>query len=597
MPRTAYVVTSDCENPFCAELLSGFLESRRSSHNHGVALFCRSFAESLGFNPESLADFTPSTFGNQLEWFRDNCPTEASRENALALCRAFYLHILELLPEDQTTFTFETGLPARALAHKTIARRWLEGYRCAVHEPLDPVPSFPKMIVYPNADAALNSSINEGRPIPLDLSMECREMEAVLMRWVWQEGSLKKVQDHLARVKRLALSITRGEKSRGGAYMVKPRMVRDALPSRDASAKRIASDKRYLKKFLTHCAEKEGFDVNAGCWLLLQTTRAERDHSSDIEVDAVSEEHLVMLAGKLEECAGESLVDELVYIAFVVQALTDLRVNEVLGLRAADIDTGPRRGVRAVRVCRKTSGKDFQNVQITEEIHRLLQAAARITKTMRASADEAIAHYLFLYEGETGRPQVLSRDGYAYRLGLACKELGIPRVIPANIRKRYITTAVEEGIRNGISRLSLRSITGHEHVSSDAPYLRPDIMSHETREYLEGAFLVEIGSPKLRGEVLPDWKLTADASALVEGGAGVCRNKECNVGGTLPCLMCRGFATSPRYIPEMLDAIATVDEKIKRASPHDREHLLEAKCVYLAYLGKMIDKEKEGQHG
>ena len=304
-----------------------------------------------------------------------------------------------------------------------------------------------------------------------------------------------------------------------------------------------------------------------------------------------------MLAEKLAERAGGSLADELVYIAFVVQALTDLRVNEVLGLKAVDINVGPRRGIRAVRVCRKTSGRDFQNVQVTEEIHRLLQSAERITKSMRASADEAIAHYLFLYEGETGRPQVMSRDGYAYRIGLACKELGIPRVSPANIRKRYITTAVEVGIRNGISRLSLRSITGHAHASSDTPYLRPDIMSRETREYLEGAFLVEIGSPELRGEVLPDWKLTADASAIVESGAGVCRNEECNIAGTVPCLMCRGFATSPRYIPEMLDAIATVDEKIKRASPHDREHLLEAKCVYLAYLGKMIDEEKEGRHG
>lgn len=596
MPGTPHVVTDDCESPFCADLLNGFLKSRHSSRKRGIALFRRSFVESLGFVPESLADFTPSTFGNQLEWFRDNCPTEASRENALARCRAFYLHILELLPEDQTAFTFETGLPPRALAHKTIARHWLEGYRCAVHEPLDPTPSFPKMIVYPNADAALNSSINEGRPIPLDLSMECREMEAVLMRWVWQEGSLKKVQDHLTRVKCLALSIAQGERSRDGAYMVKSRMVRDALPSRDAGAKRISSDKRYLKKFLTHCAEKEGFDVNPGCWLLLQTTRAERDHSSDTEIDAVSEERLVMLAGKLEERASRSLADELVYIAFVVQALTDLRVNEVLGLRETDINVGPRRGVRAVRVCRKTSGKDFQNVQVTEEIHRLLQSGARITKPMRARADETIAHYLFLYEGEVGRPQVMSRAGYAYRIGTACKELGIPRVTPANIRKRYITTAVEEGIKRGISRLSLRGITGHAHVSSDAPYLRPDIMSLETREYLEGAFLVEIGSPELRGEVLPDWKLTADVSTLVESGAGVCRNEECNVAGTMPCLMCRGFATSPRYIPEMLDAIATVDEKIKQASPHDREHLLEAKCIYLAYLGKMIDKEK-GQNG
>lgn len=592
--RTPTAVTFDCDTPFCTELLDGFLASRRTDARKYITLFCGSFTESLGFTPARLEDFTPATFGRQLEWFRDNSPAHQALVDTTLYCRAFYLYLLDLLPADQTAFTFATGLPPRALAYERIASLWLEGYRCAVHETLDPVPPWPKLLLYPTADEALKSSVNENAPVPFDLSMgEDREMEAVLSRWAWQERSLRKTYAYLTHVKRLALGISLGERGEDGSYTAAPLMVRAALPGSGASGKHVSGAKSYLRRFLSFCEDEGSVDVQPGCWLLLETTGAERDRKDAAEVGAVSEEDLVKLARKLEEHAGDSLEDELAYVAFAVQALTDLRASEICGLRVDGLDAGPRDGVRAVRVCRKTSGKDFQNVQVTEEIHRLLKAAARITGPARTEADESIAGYLFLYVGPVGKPKVLTSGGYAYRLELACGELGITVVKPANIRKRYVTTVIQEGLRNGLSRLALIPITGHADMRSDEAYLRPDIMSRETREYLEGAFLVEIGAPDLKGEVLPDWELPAEVESLVEGGAGVCRSAACNVAGSVPCPMCRGFATSPRYIPEMLDAIATIDGQLKRASPHDREHLLTAKCVYLAYLGKMLDKEKE----
>lgn len=589
----------DCAAAFATELLDGFLSSKRCAASNYTAFFCGHFAESLGFVPESLGDFTPATFGRQLEWFHDNAGSKAIWAEFKRICRAFYLHVLDMLPKDQTAFTFESGLPPRALALKTIANHWVEGYRCALHEPLDPVPPFPKVIAYPNADEALNSSVNEGRPVLLDCSMEDRTMEAILMRWSWLGDSVQYTHSLLSSVKRLALAISQGERGEDGAYVATACMLRDSLPSNYAVPSSVSKVKTALRRFLEHCEEVGRFEVQPGCWLLLETTSAERDQSRDKEVSAVSEEHLSMLAGKLEEKASESLVDELAYIAFVVQALTDLRASEVCGLRAADIDAGPRNGVKAVRVCRKTSGKAFKTVQVTEEIHRLLQAAARITEPVRERADAAIAHYLFLYKDVTGNPLVVSQSAYAGRIELACRELKIPKVIPANIRKRYMTTVIQEGLRNGISRIALLDITGHKDMRTDFAYLRPDIMSPKTRAYLEGAFLVDFdGCCEVRGEVLPDGELPEEVRSLVEGGAGICRSTSCNVAGSVPCPMCAGFATSPRYIPEMLDAIATIDEKMKRASPHDREHLLDAKCAYLAYLGKMIDKKKEEeQHG
>ncbi|MGN0038180.1 MAG: hypothetical protein ACI36Y_03465, partial [Coriobacteriales bacterium] len=441
------IIRFDCASPFCTGLLDGFLASGRCPYTPYTPFFFGHFAESLGFIPESLSDFTPATFGSQLEWFRDNSPSKSAQRDTLKQCRFFYLYLMDILPEDQTAFTFEAGLPPRGLTHQYITRHWLEGYRCALHEPLDPLPAFPKIIAYPNADEALNSSVDEGRPFLLDCSMEDHKMEAVLMRWAWLEESVKTASAHLPTIKRLALAISQGEMIEGSTYMVTPRMVRGVLPSGKAaiSAQIIKS---VLKGFLEHC-EEEGFEVQPGCWLLLETTSAERDRSSSKEVGAVSEEHLAMLAAKLEEKAGESLMDELAYIAFVVQALTDLRASEVCGLRAADIDAGPRNGVKAVRVCRKTSGKAFKTVQVTEEIHRLLQAAARITEPVRERADAAIAHYLFLYVDNSGNPLVMSRGGYASRIELACKELKIPKVIPANIRKRYMTTGIQEGLKNG----------------------------------------------------------------------------------------------------------------------------------------------------
>ena len=155
-----------------------------------------------------------------------------------------------------------------------------------------------------------------------------------------------------------------------------------------------------------------------------------------------------------------------------------------------------------------------------------------------------------------------------------------------------MTEVVERGVARNLSRLALRPLTGHvADAVTNRYYLREDI-----RSYLEAVHGIEIGSPRIVGEVAPSIDGSCVPAALVESGAGVCRNEQCDVKGTVTCLMCSGFLTAPQFIPEMKEAVATLDAQMASAGQHDREHLMSVKRLHLAYLGKMMEM-KGATHG
>ena len=150
-------------------------------------------------------------------------------------------------------------------------------------------------------------------------------------------------------------------------------------------------------------------------------------------------------------------------------------------------------------------------------------------------------------------------------------------------------------VRKNISRLALKPLTGHSSFAvTERYYVRDGI-----REYLQAVHGIEIGRPPIKGEVTKVVPSAVDKSAhLVESGAGYCRNDECNIPGTVSCLMCSGFLTEPNCIPEMEEAVASIDKRIAACcdNQHERDHLLSVKRLYLGYLAVMYEM-KEGGNG
>lgn len=588
------VVELDASTPFCTSILDGFIAAQGGTFLFYETAFLERFETSLGFSPVRLGDFSPETFGRQLRWFRENLPANAA-EGPLRMTRVFYMHLIGLLPPDQLAFTFETGLPPKALGVNHIVSAWLKGYRAVVYEPLDPVPGFAKWLLYPNKNEALKASFSPDLPSLVDCSVDDPRLERLLVGWLWK-GGLGATSVRVApiwakvllnKVIEAGVSVARPG---GHAVVVAARCVHAALAvlSETNGEKSMTSIKGKLRSLLQFGEEAGALSVEPACYLLLESVNSGSTGSSR-EIGAASEGNLVALARELERCSDNSIDDELAYIMFITQALTEIRPSEVLSLRMSDLDASHRKDFEAVRVCRKSGGYGYEVIEVPREVHRLLHAAAEITQPARARADGEIDQYVFLVEGHMGTTRVLSLAGCYRRYAAACSRLGIPPITPANVRKTYQTTVIMEGAKRHWDRMLLRPITGHADIGSDDCYIRPDIMSPDTRRYLEGAFVVEIGNPKIRGAVLPDEELPDEVAEIVEGGAGICRSDVCNIAGVLPCLECSGFATSPRFIPEMVEAISALDRRLASAPLHERGHLAKAKKRYLAYLGMMID--------
>lgn len=557
-------------------------------------------AESLGFVPTSAMAFGAESFTSQLSWC-DGLDGAKIRRDAKRMARRLHLYAASLCAPDEGGFGYGTGLTKAALDHDRICTLWQAGYRAVLYNPMDPIPEPAKWLLFPNRDECLSASFKPNRPYPLDLTASDERLQGLVKRWIWR-GDLSSAAVRRAPEFAIALSeriaargmriISHGEER----FLVKAETLASYLEEA-TSGHSAPSSRRHIKGWLRSFLEfGEGvgvLQVEPTCYMHLATTAAERgDEGSG--VGAMSLEDLRLLSTELEERSAGSLVDELVYAAFCVQALTPLRISEILTMRVNGLDRSPRKGLRAVRVARKASHRAAATVQVPETAYRMLDAVRTATEDARKHADPSAAEYLFVYPASMGVISLLEDRLYRSKLREAALAVGVEKCSPRNLRKRYMTEVVEKGVAKNLSRLALRPLTGH---SSDAVtnrhYLREDI-----RAYLEAVHGIEIGTPRIPGSIEADsWK-AAQAEDVVEGGAGVCRNPECNVAGTVTCLMCSGFLTTPRFIPAMREAVATLDERIARSTPHDREHLLSVKRLYLAYLGRMmeIDDEERGGH-
>ena len=303
----------------------------------------------------------------------------------------------------------------------------------------------------------------------------------------------------------------------------------------------------------------------------------------------------------LLERSTESLQDELIFCAFVTIALSQLRISEVLSLKVDDLYEDKARNITSVWVSTKTDGSGFREVHLLKEVHRLLTAVMGLTDDVRSEAPASLKDYLFLYRSRSFEaPSLLSLSTFGRRLAERCAELGIERIGARSIRRRYQTEVVMRTVKDNLDILKARHLTGHSSLRTTYEYyVRPDV-----RQFYEISEGVLIGVPRLVGTIEGTEKgasversLTADS--LVEGGAGYCRNDSCNIAGTLPCLMCKGFYTTPRCIPEMQEALEIVKRKLRdsAAYSHERERLLAVKRLYVEYLVVMESMRLDESEG
>ena len=579
-------IVTDSRNAGCQRMLEEFIATSPPLALPGSVVFFERFSESVGFSPESYAELSVATFDAQLRWF-SSIEGKSVRRDAISQLKRFYVFAISKLPEGQRAFTFETGLTKDAILFRQLAVRWLEGYRAVTFSPADPPPAFPKWLLFPNKAETRHSSYVTGKPMAVDVSVH-EDFQSVLISWLWTNGeSAQALRFAGPTCAELIGNIVAAGSRQDGKWNVTSSVLIDTIAPHSAlRPKQVRRVKGRLRSFLEYAEAFGTVAVAPACWLLLETTRAERIDEAGKE-EALSREETASLAKALEGKIDTSPADKLAYIVFCTQALTPLRAGEIVTLKVSDIVPGSHAGHHVVERATKADVGGTRRIEIPRKIYELLMAARDETGALRDECPPEIGEYLFLVKGSMGIISPLSADSYRDKILSAGKSCGIERCTPSRLRKRYMTETVEQGLKHNLSRLVVTRLTNHAcEETVNKYYLREDI-----REYLEATHGIVIGTPRIQGAITEDNALARfSREDEVEHGCGYCRNEDCNVAGTSTCLMCAGFLTSPQFIPQMEESLAILQSQIARApSDHDRQHLVAFKKLLLGYLGKLLE--------
>lgn len=547
--------------------------------------FYSKFNAALETVPKTSGDFTVSTL-TQHASFVEGIEDKLDRDVSTRALAHFYIHLITKYPDAASNFTFGSGLVVEAIRSNGFIGLWNQGYRCFIHNPLDPVPSSPKWLLFPSDSERAATNIDY-KPWPMDISYPDGRLQQLLVEWLWRECenviAMRRLPDELKK-----LFDTFDEPKDGGVC----RRATNIGISRWLAGLRgrmapsgVRHYKGWARSIIEYGVERRLVDMDQAVPLLLSASEKSNRWTPD-ESKAADPDDMRLLTAELERRAtngGE--VDKLVYTAFVVQALTPLRIGDILSLKIDSIVEGSHEGVRKVRMSSKMDGYGSRDIQLPKRAWRLLSDATVLTDGLRKACDPSVRDSIFLIPAHRrNEVRPLTQNEYARRLNMAAEAVGAT-VTSRMVRRRYETEVVIKGAEKNLSLLALRPLTGHSSLdTTERYYVRDDV-----RSYLEATYGIEIGVAKIAGEIVESLPEDVAPTDAVELGAGFCRNPECNIPGTVTCLMCSGFLTTPDCIPEMKEAVAAVREQIHNAANniHERDHLLDVERLYLGYLAVM----------
>lgn len=594
-----YCLKFDTTSESLISLLSSCLEKLPNESMFFVSMkFAERFSQSCSETINEVTDFCVESFGEQNDWIRENVPGK-TRRRAEAFLRQIYCYAIETYNELENKFSINAGLTVDMLRQQNICDLWREGFRAVVINPKDPAPSFSKWLVLNNADMERTAMFSRTPVHAWNLTMP-DPFQRPFLEWAWTLPPTRIPSEAKLSVMALADAY---ESSKAQFAIVDGNSERPAITSchvtkaislycQGKSASTRSTFKRNLEGFLEYCLEHRYLSVEESVFLILSRTPDERANNNALDVDAARLDELKKVAEYLREKASHSIRDTLVYVVFCMQALTPLRLSSILALRVCDLVEGPRRGIWSLSVSTKSDGMDYRSIQIPSEVKKLFSLAVETTSPIRDIASDHDRQLLFIAETGSRRNGAapLSDFSYRSRLKAACQAVDVPDILPGSVRKRYMTEIVENGAKLNLSKLAIKPLTGHaKEATTNKYYLRPDI-----KEYLEATYGIVIGRPPISGRIQTSSNEYSNAD-LVENGCGFCSRRECEIEGMLTCLMCSGFVTTPSNMPEIKNAIRSIEHRMARVSLHDREHLEAVKELYVAYLGALMEVSEHEQ--
>lgn len=591
----------DTDNRFIQDLLLEFYYSQHDVVPRVYQLaFYNRFAESLDYQlPTDIYGFNAETLLKQEKFFISIC-RGAELEN-----RFFYRFILNK-QGDKKTISIADGLTLGYIMSEGFSRNYINGYKYVPLNPNESVPSIDLWAISPNG-LEQKTAIDKPEHLRyLDFTrISNPTIRQAAKKWFWSEakagfenrcrdiGYIMEFFEYRDSLRFLYLD--KFIKARTGTKIdTENTVLAEEVIMYTSKWNEKLTSHSYLKRvvplklFLRFMNDNNIYKTEIAAFEYLNSSgKGTKPHQ---EIMPVPKDDFLKLIAILEKKSQDNTLHMLYYIIFCLNTLTPLRISSIL-----DLDDNclveKRRGIYALEVKVKTSDGDEKDIQISQEVKRLVEVALSLTAEARHKAPAEQKHYLFLVNNQKNIYRSIPSRSYTKYLHDCCVCAGIPSYSAQNLRKTYYTNLIENAIKNNVSLMSLKELTGHANIDTTENYY----VKENIRNYLEASYGVEIGNVPVVGTVLQDYP-EAKKEDIVNEGCGYCRNPECNVLGTANCLMCKGFVTTPKHIAQFQEAINVLNRQIvNNENPHDKEHLYAVKRLYAAYLEQLYIRKEEAE--
>lgn len=592
----------DTDNRFIQDLLIEYQLTQHTVQPRVYHLeFFRRFAESLDFIlPSNIYGFNPDTLLKQEQFF------SAIRREPELECRFFYRFILEKQGNSKT-IGIHDGISIGYLMSESFYVRFSDGYRYVPINPNEPIPAYDKWAISPNG---LEQNVASDKPEHIRYIDFSRISDITIREaakaWFWNESkagfenrqrnALYIIEFFEYRDNLRSMYFDKFVQARAGTDLYIKHTVlteevimytnewNDKLTSQSYTSRIVP-----LKLFLQYMNDRDIYKTEIAAFEYLTTSG--KGTKTPQEILPVPKDEFEKLITELEQNAKNNPLHMLYYIVFCLNTLTPLRISSILDLDY-NCMVEKSKGIYALEVKVKTSDGDNKAIQISKEVKRLVEVAVSLTAEARSKAPDNQKHYLFLVNNQKNIYRSIPAKSYSVYLKRCCDAVGIKRITAQNLRKTYYTNLIENAIKNNVSLLSLKELTGHANIDTTENYY----VKENIRNYLEATYGVEIGNMPVVGTVATDYP-EARHEDIVNDGCGYCRNPECNVLGTANCLMCKGFITTPKHIAQFEEAINILSQQIvDNENPHDKEHLYAVKRLYAAYLEQLYIRKEEAEN-
>lgn len=595
------IIDFDTDNTFIQDLLIEYQMQQYGMQPRIYQLeFFKRFAESLdNILPTDIYDFNVNTLLKQETFFASLERREPELEN-----RYFYRFIIQK-QGSKRTITSADGVSIAYLMSESFAKTFTKGFRYFPFNPNESYPSYDKWAISTNGLEEKTAHDKPGNIKCIDFTrITTPTIKDGLKAWFWGEAKagfenryrnvLYIIEFFEYRDNLRKMYFDKFIQARAGTDLnIENTILSEEIILYTSEWNEKVTDQTYrsrivpLKLFLQYMNENNIYKTELSAFEYLSTP-SNSGRKSSAEIMPVPKADFEKLIKVLEEKSKKNNLHMLYYIAFCLNTLTPLRISSILDLDYnCVVEKGS--GIYAVNVKVKTSDGDEKIIQISKEIKRLIDVAVSLTAATRTTAPEQFKHYLFLVNNQKNIYKSIPHRSYNKHLQNCCEEVGIALISAQNLRKTYYTNLVENAIKNNVSLLSLKELTGHVTIdTTETHYVKENI-----RNYLEATMGVEIGNMPIVGTVAIDYP-EAKHEDLVNEECGYCRNPECNILGTANCLMCKGFITTPKHIEQFKEAITVLNKKIiDNPNPHDKEHLYAIKRLYVAYIEQLYIRKEE----